>query len=54
MFWREWNVEAAAPLVPLLKSAREGLAVTPVWADGLLGKFEELEKNREEAATLTG
>jgi len=31
----------------LLKSAREGLAFTPVQADELLGKFEELEKNRE-------
>jgi len=32
---------------PLLESAWEGLAFTPVQADELLGKFEELERNRE-------
>jgi len=39
---------------PLLKSAWEGFAFAPVQAEKLLEKFEELERNREEAAALTG
>jgi hypothetical protein len=40
---------------PLLNSAWEGLKpFTPVQAERLLGKFGELERNREEAAALTG
>jgi hypothetical protein len=55
MVGQEWEVErGCAALCPLLKSAREGLAFTPVQADELLGQFEELERNREQAVALTG
>jgi hypothetical protein len=33
---------------------RQVLAFTPVRADELLGKFEELGRNREEVVALTG
>jgi len=49
-------VEGLRPFLvkPLLKSAWEGFAFAPVQAEKLLDKFGELEKNREEAAALTG
>ena len=54
MVGQECNLEVAGRCCPLLKWAREGMTFTPVQARMTARKFEELEKNHEEAVALTG